>query len=114
MTHGREEQSPMEKFAIALHEKLGLTLPIIRGQRILVAACLGYLDAKSMVFYKETYGLPLEIYSDMARKKFGNLKIDYGGLEHELLMIGTNQSTVESMLQELRLSDREWSSLDDA
>ena len=77
-------------------------------RKVWALAC-GYMDAKHMVFMKETYGLPLEIYVDMFRKKFEKkIKIDYAGLKHELLMIGTNEHGVDSILSELKLVDKEW------
>lgn len=76
--------------------------------RLRTALRFGYMDAKHMVFLKETFGLPLDFYVDRLRKDFPLAKIDYRGLEHELLMRGAKESAVAAQLEELRSVDRDW------
>jgi hypothetical protein len=99
----------LEGFAMQLVLRLQLHPPLTLSDRVKVAFCCGYMDAKHMVFMKETYGFPLEAYMDQARKTLGSaLKLDYAGLRHELLMAGTRESAVEAEFAELKWADREW------
>lgn len=68
--------------------------------RMAVAAAFGYMDARTMVFFKETHGMALSIVAMMAVKK--GLKIDYSGLRYELEKIGKNPDTIDSELKEVR------------
>jgi hypothetical protein len=88
-------------------DSLHIRVPVSREDRLGVALMFGYVDVKNMVFFKETYGLPLDMMLMQMRKKFPKVKVDYSGLEHELLMIGTNEGSVKSQLEELRIADRE-------
>lgn len=99
----------LERYALSLIDRLGLKLPLDIDAKIEIAFATGFMCAKHMVYLKETYGYPLEAYMDQVRNDLDpDMRVDYGGLRHELLMIGTSESSVESMLQELRHADRDW------
>lgn len=68
--------------------------------RVALAALCGYADARTLVFYRETYGLPLSLAA-IKVKKWG-LKIDFRGLRYELERIGKKPETIESELAEVR------------
>jgi hypothetical protein len=97
----------LEQIAKDFCDKKGIKTPVSLHDRLQVALACGYIDARTMVFFKETYGLPLDMMLMQMRKKFPHIKVDYSGLEHELLMIGTNDSAVKSQIEELRTADRE-------
>jgi predicted ribosome-associated RNA-binding protein Tma20 len=101
----------IESIAKDFCEKHQIQVPVSREDRLKVTLACGYIDARNMVFFKETYGLPLDMMLMQMRKKFPKVKVDYGGLEHELLMIGTNDSAVKSQIAELRIADREMESI---
>lgn len=69
--------------------------------RMVVATCCGYMDARTMVHLKETHGFPLSLCALEATKR--GLKIDFGGLEQELICIGKKPETIKSELDEVRL-----------
>jgi hypothetical protein len=100
-------EAQLTVFGQSVQEAVGVEFPLSREDRLKVSCACGYLDAKSMVFYKETYGLPLDMGLLIARKKFPKIKVDYSGLAHELLMIGTTKSAVDSQIAELRIADKE-------
>lgn len=76
----------------------------LRG-RMAVARYCGYFDARAMVFFHETHGLPLS-FQVIEIAKLG-LKIDFLGLRYELERIGKKPTTIESELQELHSSMEE-------
>jgi hypothetical protein len=99
----------MRMMAMKLHAKWNIELPLRMGDRIKIAFSCGYMCAKHMAYMKETYGFPLESYVDQFRKRVGPLKVDYSGLRGELMMMGSSENSTESMLQELRVADKDWS-----
>lgn len=68
--------------------------------RMRVAMSFGYVDARSMVYLKETYGYPLADSALQASKR--GFKIDFGGLRYELEKIGKKPEAIESELEEVR------------
>jgi alanyl-tRNA synthetase len=68
--------------------------------RLRVAASVGYIDSRFMVFMKETYGYPLSMTAMKAAEN--GLKVDYSGLRYELEKIGKKEETIESELKEIR------------
>jgi alanyl-tRNA synthetase len=68
--------------------------------RLRVAASVGYIDSRFMVFMKETYGYPLSMTAMRAAED--DLKVDYAGLRYELERIGKKEETIESELKEIR------------
>jgi hypothetical protein len=71
-------------------------------KRIGVAAAFGYLDAKTVIFYKETYGLSIADQIIIIQKNGANLRMDWSGLRHELLMLGKKESAVEAEIAEAK------------
>lgn len=69
-----------------------------------LAASCGYLDARLMVYMKETYGLPLSSSSVEGAKR--GLKVDRAGLRIELERIGKKPETIESELREVEYFER--------
>lgn len=75
------------------------------SRRMQVAVFFGYYDAKTMRYFRETYGLALADQLPLLRKKFPEAKIPYEGLRHELACMGKKKSSIESELNELREFD---------
>lgn len=71
------------------------------NKRMQVAVFFGYYDAKTMRYFRETYGLALADQLPLLRKKFPEAKIPYEGLRHELTCMGKKKSSIESELKEL-------------
>jgi hypothetical protein len=68
--------------------------------RMAVASAFGYADARTMVFFRETYGFPLSLAA--IQVKNAGLNIDYGGLRIELEKMGKKPDTIDSELKEVR------------
>lgn len=68
--------------------------------RARLAYHLGYVDARMMVHFMETNGLPLSLGALQASKH--GLKVYFCGLRVELERIGKKPDTIESELREVR------------
>lgn len=93
----------LESFAKAIHEAApGDAME----KRVAVARACGYLDARFIVFLKETYGYPL----DMAAMKAAEcgLKICWSDVKHELLMTGMQEGGADAQIEEAQFILRDY------
>jgi hypothetical protein len=75
------------------------------AKRVYMALSYGYLDAKHMVYLKETLGLPLDAYVDIARRTDPGLRVPFESLRYHLLCTGQTERSVELTMRELRSLD---------
>lgn len=68
--------------------------------RVSVAMGLGYMDARSAVDLMQTYGFPLVMTAIEAGK--AGLRMDWGGLEGELYLIGKTRESARETVRGLR------------
>jgi hypothetical protein len=74
------------------------------AQRVALAAGLGTLDPKHMVFMMQTFGCPLWLYIDRCKELDPGVTMPWRMLEHELTCIGKSKSSVASLFKEMGLT----------
>jgi hypothetical protein len=76
----------LEKLACQLAgREISDDAPATQKERIRIAAGLGYIDSRYVVFMNDTHGLPIEASLDWAMTHRG-LRPDWSGLEAELII----------------------------
>lgn len=86
--------------AVAIHDVVGKDGGDYWQKRRSVAHFYGYEDAKFIVKHMfSTMGFPLEESADWVGRH--SLKLDMGGLRHEMLMLGTSGRTVDLWLERM-------------
>lgn len=101
-----QEKSCVEilEFALrALHDRVRTEGGSSWSARVVTAANFGYMDAKHIIYMMQTFGFPLWAYIEAVDKRKLDLKIPWMGLEHELLCIGKERSSIDSLFKELQI-----------